>query len=182
MRIRPQFLLGLFGALAVLHPAMAEETRTNELLDALRSAPETGWEQVEAELLAEWSLSGSPAMNLLLDRGRTALEDDQPGFAIEHLTALVENAPDFAEGWNARATAFFQAGLLGPAVSDIGRTLALQPNHFGALTGLGLIMEETGDMRGAKRAYEAALAIHPRRPDLREAVERLEAELQGKDI
>ncbi len=81
-----------------------------------------------------------------------------------------------------RATAYYQAGLVGPALADIARTLTLEPRHFGALSGLGLILEETGQTEAAIRAYEAALAIHPNRPDLREAVERLEEDLQGEAI
>lgn len=110
------------------------------------------------------------------------MEAEDYGAAIEHLTVLVETAPDFAEGWNARATAYYKAGLVGPALADIARTLTLEPRHFGALTGLGLIFEETGDVEAAIQAYEAALAIHPHRADLGEVVERLEEELQGEAI
>jgi len=169
----------LFGLAA---PARAEDDSLSALFEALKAADSASWKRIEDQIWELWSRSGSPAMDLLLERGRAAMRDDALDVAIEHLTALVENAPDFAEGWNARATAYYQAGLIGPALADIAHTLTLEPRHFGALTGLGLILEETGDSRGAIRAYEAALAIHPYRPDLREAIDRLEDELQGEFI
>ena len=102
--------------------------------------------------------------------------------AIEHFTALTDHAPDFAEGWNARATAYFQAGELGPSVNDIAQTLTLNPRHFGALSGLGMIFEQLEQPEKALEAYEAALAIHPHLEGVIEAVERLEAETAGTDL
>lgn len=168
--------------LFVTPPAAADEARLNELFDALAEADETSWQQIEAKIWREWSRSGSPALDLLLDRGRDAMEADKPGEAIEHLTALVENAPEFAEGWNARATAYYSADLVGPALADIAKVIALEPRHFGALSGLGLILEESGHEQGALRAYRAALAIHPQKPNLVRAVERLEFALEGTAI
>lgn len=181
MRLRLALIIWI-GFLFMIRPAWSEEARTNELLDALKSAPENGWEAIEAQLLEEWSRSGSAALDFLLERGRSAIASEDTVSAIEHLTVLVEAAPTFAEGWNARATAYFHADMLGPALSDIAHVLALEPQHFGAITGLGLILEETGDPERAMAAYQAAIAIHPRRPDLREAVQRLEAGLAGKRI
>ncbi len=164
-------------------PAHAvDEERLDELFDSLEEADETSWEQIENKIWSEWSESGSPAMDLLLQRGREAMGEEAFDEAIEHFTALVENAPEFAEGWNARATAYYQAGLVGPALADIARTLELEPRHFGALSGLGRILEETGNDDAALDAYREALSIHPYRPTLIRAVERLELELQGKSI
>ncbi|MFN6979403.1 MAG: tetratricopeptide repeat protein, partial [Gemmobacter sp.] len=141
-----------------------------------------GWRRTEREILREWSKSGSAAMDLLLQRGRQALRDGDNAAAIAHLTALVDHAPDFAEGWNARATAYFGAGLYGPSVDDIARTLALNPNHWGALSGLGLILEETGFKPRAIEAYRAALAIHPHLEGIRARMDRLIRETAGQDL
>jgi tetratricopeptide (TPR) repeat protein len=102
--------------------------------------------------------------------------------AIEHFTALIDHAPEFAEGYNARATAFFRQGLYGPSMADIRATLALNPRHFGALIGLGAIMEEVGEPEKALSAYGAAAAIHPNEPDLKEAVERLQKAVSGTTL
>src|SRR5690606_16678794 len=115
-------------------------------------------------------------------RGREAMEAGDLKAAIEHLTALTDHAPEFAEGWNARATAYFLAGAFGPSVDDIRHTLALNPRHFGALAGLGQILEQSGRTRAAIGAYRAALAIHPHLDGIRNALERLERDTSGTDI
>ncbi len=177
-------IFSLLIFLALSGPAFGEERpeRLDRLFTALAAPDAAGWEQIEAEIREALAESGSPTLDLLLERGREALAAGDSRAAVEHFTALVENAPGFAEGYNARASAYFEAGLVGPAMADIARALALEPRHFAALTGLGVILEETGDAEGALTAYRAARAIHPHRPDLREAVERLEAALRGKEI
>lgn len=140
------------------------------------------WQSVETEILREWSRSGSPAMDLLLERGRRAMEAGDLTAAIEHFTALTDHAPDFAEGWNARATAYFHAGLFGPSLADIQRTLTLEPRHFGALSGLGLILESTGREERALEAWRMAHAIHPHSPGINDAIERLERQVSGTDL
>ncbi|MEO0990488.1 MAG: tetratricopeptide repeat protein, partial [Pseudomonadota bacterium] len=137
---------------------------------------------VEEQIWREWARSGSDAMDLLLDRARDAMEEGQWEDAIEHLTALTDHAPEFAEGWNARATAYFQVGLFGPSLEDIERTLALNPRHFGALAGLGMIMNEVGMKELALQAYRRAHELHPHRPDLKEAVDILDAEIGGQAL
>ncbi|HCQ64214.1 MAG TPA: hypothetical protein DIU07_03125 [Rhodobacteraceae bacterium] len=174
--------LALLAFLLVVAPAHGEGSRLDALFDALAALDEPGWEQIEDAIWEEWSETGSASLDLLLQRGREAMSAGDTAEAIEHFSALVETAPDFAEGYNARATAYFEAGLYGPSLSDIVRVLSLEPRHFGALAGLGVILEETGDRPGALEAFRAARAIHPHRSDLREAVERLEAELQGTEI
>ena len=140
------------------------------------------WEEVEAKIWREWSRSGSASMDLLLQRGRKAMQAGDTAKAIEHLTALTDHAPDFAEGWNARATAFFTADQFGLSISDIQRPLALNPKHFGALQGLGRILEELDREKEALKAYEAAAAIHPHRDGLKESIERLEKKVSGQDM
>jgi tetratricopeptide (TPR) repeat protein len=180
---------GLNGSGATLiAPAFAEGVSADEveaeaaLLAELADPENRAWRRTERALLARWSLSGSPAMDLLLERGRRAMAEGEFDAAIEHLTALTDHAPDFAEGWNARATAFYMAGQFGPSIADIARTLALNPAHFGALAGLGHIFRALDEPERALAAYRAALAIHPNKPELREAVETLEAALGGQDI
>ena len=99
--------------------------------------------------------------------------------AVEHFTALTDHAPEFAEGWNARATAFFMMHEYGLSVHDIEITLRLNPRHFGALSGLGMIYETLDLPKDALKAFRAALAVHPNRPDLLEAVKRLEDKAAG---
>ena len=159
-----------------------QEDPVTRLLGELAKPDQPGWEQIEGAIIAEWSKSGSAAMDLLLSRGKKALNAGDAPTAIAHFTALIDHAPDFAEGWNARATAFFQMDRYGPAMADIERTLALEPRHFGALTGLAIILEQVGYPEDALEAWRAVEAIHPHRPALKEALERLEREVGGRRL
>ncbi|HEX9856872.1 MAG TPA: tetratricopeptide repeat protein, partial [Paracoccaceae bacterium] len=152
------------------------------LFDKLATADARAAGRIEADIWREWSKSGSPAMDLLLERGRQAMQQGDTEAAIEHLTALTDHAPDFAEGWNARATAYFQAGKYGPSVADIRRTLVLNPRHFGALAGFGMILEELGRNEQALEVYRAAIAIHPQLQGVLEAIDRLEAAAAGQKL
>ncbi|WP_170290343.1 tetratricopeptide repeat protein [Rhodovulum strictum] len=165
-----------------LSAAWADGERAGALLDELQRPDLPNWKQVEREIWEEWAKSGSPSMDLLLKRGRDAITAGKFETAIAHLTALTDHAPDFAEGYNARALAYFRAGLYGPAIADLARTLELNPRHFGALTGLGAILEETGQLQAARDAYGAARAIHPHDPDLESAAQRLELLTAGRRL
>ncbi len=154
----------------------------DDLFDELQTAEPQAAERVERRIWREWSKSGSAAMDLLLKRGREALDEGETQDAIEHFTALIDHAPDFAEGWNARATAYFQAGLYGPAVADIAQTLRLNPRHFGAMSGFARILEETEQPDRALQVYRAALAIHPHLSGVSEAVDRLQTRAAGQDL
>lgn len=183
MGVHRSFLNPLVAAFVLLFalPAFAgaQTQLLDQLFDELQTPDLPNWEQVEGQIWTEWSKSGSSAMDLLLKRGRDAMEAGDFAVAIEHLTALTDHAPDFAEGYNARATAYFRDGLYGPALADIARTLTLNPRHFGALTGLGTIFEELGDEEKALDAFRAASAIQPHDPDLLEAIARLEKQVSG---
>ncbi|WP_347266849.1 hypothetical protein [Paracoccus sp. (in: a-proteobacteria)] len=139
------------------------------------------WARAEADILRIWSRSGSAAMDLLYKRGEAALDAGDTLSAIGHLTALTDHAPDFAAGWHLRAVAFYLNGDFGPALSDLAHTLQLEPRHFPALTQLGSILEELGERRRALEALRESLRIHPHQQDARDAVQRLERELQGMD-
>jgi tetratricopeptide (TPR) repeat protein len=156
--------------------------RLDQLFTALAGAGEDEWEAIETDIWVEWSHSGSAAMDLLLERGRQAMAAGDSEAAIAHLSALIDHAPDFPEGWNARATAYFQAGLYGPSLADIRQVLALEPRHFGALAGLGLILEEIGEEAGALEAYRLGAEVHPRRTSFVEGIARLERKVLGKGI
>jgi tetratricopeptide (TPR) repeat protein len=176
------FVLALWISMPLAAPAFAQAKELDRLFERLKEPVLPEWQTVEADIWREWSRSGSAAMDLLLERGREALQAGDFNAAIEHLTALTDHAPDFAEGWNTRATAYYFAGLYGPALADIERTLALEPRHFGALSGLGMIFEELGRKEQALEAWRLAHAIHPHSPDINEAIERLEHELSGTDL
>ncbi|MBL9049266.1 MAG: tetratricopeptide repeat protein [Tabrizicola sp.] len=187
MRVRPGILNRIVAALLPLFltcaMAMAEDqAKLDDLFTRLKSAGADEAGRIETEIWIEWSKSGSPAMDLLLQRGRDAMEMGDNLQAIEHFTAIIDHSPEFAEAWNARATAYFMAGEFGPSIADIAQVLSLNPRHFGALSGLAMIFEQSGKPERALEVYKAALAIHPHLQGATEAVERLEAEAEGQEL
>lgn len=172
----------LLALLVAVPGATAQEADLDDLFDGLRESGPEAARAIEGRIWTEWSRSGSPTLDFLLERGREALEAEQPALAVEHMTALIDHAPDFAEAYNVRATAYFQQGLYGPSLEDIRMTLSLNPRHFAAMSGLGLILEELGYEREALEAWRQVLAIHPHQEGAKEAVERLERQVEGQAL
>ena len=161
----------------------AQTAKLDDLFSRLQATANTEEaRRIEQEIWIEWSKSGSAAMDLLLERGRRALDEGQTQLAVEHFTALTDHAPDFAEGWNARASAYYSLGQFGPAISDIGRTLELNPRHYGALSGLAIIFEALGQPEKALEVYRKVLEIDPHAEGVPEAVTRLEEATLGQGI
>lgn len=121
-------------------------------------------------------------MDLLLKRGRDALAVGEFVTAIEHFTALTDHAPDFAEGYHARATAYYRANLYGPAVDDLETSLTLNPDNFNAIFGLGVLLEELGDNRKAAQLYRRVLALNPHHKNAESALEQLKTVGIGRTL
>ncbi len=162
--------------------AVLRRARLDALFARLARNDSTGWLSVQNEIWAQWSQSDSPAMDLLLRRAESAMESGRFELALRFLDDLVRLAPDFAEGWNKRATVYFLLEEYGHSVADIEHTLALEPRHFGALSGLGMILERLGDKHGAMRAYRRGLEVHPNLPGAAEGVERLSPDVDGREL
>jgi len=175
-------IVALFCVLLTFSLPVRAEEGLDDLFTLLAQPDLQNWEVVEEKIWLEWSRSGSASMDLLLQRGNQALDAEEYGTAIEHLTALTDHAPDFAEGWNARARAYYQVGLYGPAMADIYTALSLNPRHFAALTGLAVMLEDLGKPSEALAVFRQVTAIHPHRPDVITAIERLESQVDGQDI
>ena len=162
--------------------AVLRRDRLDALFERLAGDDNPDWLSVQNEIWAQWSQSGSPAMDLLLARAESAMGEGRFELSLRFLDDLVRLSPDFAEGWNKRATVYFLLGEYGRSVADIQRTLALEPRHFGALSGLGMILERLGDKVGAMRAYRRGLELHPNLPGATEGVERLAPEVDGRAL
>lgn len=154
----------------------------DELYEQLSGADADTQPRIEGQIVAKWEQSGSAAMDLLLRRGKEALEGGAPEVAIDHFSALVDHAPDFAEGYHGRATSYYLLGMVGPALDDLRQTLVLNPRHFGAMRGVGAILEGLERPEQALEAYRAFLDLNPASADVLEAVERLELQLEGQAL
>jgi tetratricopeptide (TPR) repeat protein len=126
-----------------------------------------------------WSVSADDEVNTLMLRGLRAMSDGDPKQALPVFDALVRRSPNFAEGWNKRATIYFLLGDFESSVSDIERTLQLEPHHFGALSGLGQIYLALDRDEAALKAFEAALAIDPHLIGVKAAVEGIKKKREG---
>ena len=98
------------------------------------------------------------------------------------LDAVIALKPDYTEGWNRRATLYYMKKDFGHALADIHEVLVLEPRHFGALSGLGLILQEIGDEKHALAAYRRALAIDPHLEHIGDVVNSLREKVEGRDI
>lgn len=178
-------ILAAFASVVMisLPSQMLAQDRTAELLQKLAEAADaTAAQRIENQLISEWSKSGSAAMDLLLKRGRDALEIKKNDVAVEHFHALTDHAPNFAEGWHGLALAYFQMERLGLAMDSLERVLAINPNHFGALRGVGAIQEQIGKRRLAYAAYERVLELRPHDEEVQQALSRLEREVKGVEL
>ena len=174
------FAVSLGGAPVV---AQDSDDPLAALLEELALAEtEQAADRLERQVRQEWEKSGSATMDLLLKRGKDALDVDDIEAALEHLTALTDHAPEFAEGWHALALAYYTADMFGPAADALERTLVLNPQHFGALRGLGAIFEQVNKPELAYDAYSRVLVLRPHDSDVIEALERLERRVTGTDI
>jgi tetratricopeptide (TPR) repeat protein len=153
------------------------------LFEALKVAPdESSAKAIEERIWALWLQSGSDTANILMTRVKTAVDGKDLELAIRLLDALVEIKPDYAEAWNRRATVFYMKKEFTRALSDIRQVLALEPRHFGAMSGLGLIMQDLGDDKRALDVYRRALSIHPRLQRIPDLVKTLTEKVEGREI
>ncbi len=160
---------------------LSDET-VDGLFERLRAADTREAGRIEAEIEERWSKSGSDSADLLLLRGRKALEGRDFKKAIAHFSRLIAFRPDFAEGWNARATAHFANRDLGRSLADLYEVLRLEPRHFGAMIGMALIMEGLDRESEAHAAYKAAKEIHPNVEGAEDGLERLRKSVLGEPI
>jgi tetratricopeptide (TPR) repeat protein len=131
---------------------------------------------LESAIQAMWMRSGSDTADVLMKQAGAAIEKKSYGSALAILDTVVELNPDFAEGWNRRATVHFLRGDYTNSQADIERVLELEPRHYGALSGLGAIEKERGNGRAALRALRRARTINPKLEDIDDRIRKLEQE------
>ncbi len=153
------------------------------LFESLREAgsPEVG-RGIEQLIWSIWLTAGGDEADRLMALSIEAMNARDLAAARTHLDALIALDPDYSEGWNKRATVHFLEGDFARSLADIERTLELEPRHFGALSGLGMILDRMNEKAGALKAFRDALAVHPQMPAVRSRVEALSIEVEGRDL
>ena len=155
----------------------------NTLFEALKIAPdETSAKAIEDRIWALWLVSGSDTCNLLMARVKTATDDKDLDLAVKLLDAVIELKPDYVEAWNRRATVYYLKQDYAHSLADIAEVLAHEPRHFGALSGLGLILQEIGDDKHALEAYRRALALDPHLENIPDVIKTLTDKVEGRNI
>ncbi len=137
--------------------------------------------RIEQEILRRFDRSGSPTADLLLGWAEKAMAAKNYPHALDILDQVILVKPDFAEAWNKRATVYYMLNDYSASLSDIRETLALEPRHFGALSGLGTILQALDRKADAVRVYKRALEIDPRL-DVKNTLKELEKETEGPAI
>mgnify|MGYP001214800467 CR=1 FL=1 len=134
---------------------------------------------VEEKIWALWSASDSPTAEVLLQQATRAIEEGAPAEALSILDRLIGANPDFAEAWNKRATLYYMMKRDDAALKDLAHVLDLEPRHFGALAGKGMIFERQKKYSLAREAYEEALAVNPTLEQVKDALKELDRKEQG---
>lgn len=180
------FMTWLATAATLTFTAPASASQTDPRLDALfaqlQAADDVGTARmVEQEIWGIWLMSPDDAVNGLMAQGLRAVSAGNPSAALEFFDEIVKIAPDFAEGWNKRATVHYLLGNYADSVSDIERTIRLEPRHFGALSGLGLVNLALGNEKQALTAFEAALQVYPLMSGANSHIRELRDKIKGRD-
>lgn len=129
-----------------------------------------------------WQRSGSDTVDLLMNRVGVLMEGKDLDIALQLLNSVIEIAPDYSEGWNRRAAVFFVKKDFSKSLENLRHALALDPSHYKAIQGLGLIMQELGDKEAALKAFRRALSVHPHLEDARQSERELTREVEGQGI
>ena len=174
-------------AACLLGPAIGRADQTDPALDELfaelnEADSRFAIKEIESQIQSIWSDPDSDSIDLLMNRAQEAMDQDEYDVALIHLDDVVDLAPEFAEGWNRRATLFYLMKRYDHAVLDIEKTVMLEPRHFGAWSGLGLIFLDIGNKEGALKAYRKALAANPHLARIGRVIKELEPDVAGRAI
>ncbi|KAB2848565.1 MAG: tetratricopeptide repeat protein [Hyphomicrobiaceae bacterium] len=181
--------LGIFACLVGLVPSQAQDEaksrrdKLDQLFSSLQAEKlESNADIIVLEIWRLWGQSGRGDVDRLLAEATDHMRSGANERALAVLDRIVELAPDFAEGWNKRATVLYLLDEHDRSLADIAKVLELEPRHFGAIAGSGLIAIARGDWKTALAAYRRALAINPFLKERLELIPALEEKVKGSPI
>jgi tetratricopeptide (TPR) repeat protein len=183
--------LALVAPLALVHPVAAATTiedsaraqKLDQLFRDLKAAKsESEGLAIENQIVSIWMASGDPKIDQAMEWAVDAMDLGAFDLALNYLNNIVVTKPTYVEGWNKRATLYYVIGHYQESLSDIAETLKLEPRHFGAIAGKGMVMMRLGETQKAIDAFKEALAIDPQLTQIQLQVFLLEDMLKGKRI
>jgi tetratricopeptide (TPR) repeat protein len=183
--MRRSFAAVIVVASTLSGPVVADQR--DPRLDSLFAQVQTTRDAEEAARLdrriwAIWLESGDGETDRLLAEGNLAMSSREWPTALTAFGRVIERRPDFAEGWNKRATLFYLLDRYDEAARDVERTLALEPRHYGARSGMGLIELRRRHPAEALEWFDKALVVNPNLERIREMADELEIKVRGKPI
>lgn len=190
--MRPLSGKALIGGLAVIWFLLAgagsaaadqKDARLPDLFAQLKAAADPmAASEIEAKIWTIWLEANDPAIDKLMSEGSDAMGLQKFGTALEKFNAIIAQKPDFAEGWNKRATLYYLMGNYEQSLADIDHTLELEPRHIGALSGLGLVNIRMEREEAAADAFKRVLVIDPQNGSAKTNLEIIEEILKRKQI
>lgn len=175
----------IFTVTVTVGTVSADQTdpRLNELFDALqRTTNLNSIRDTENEIWDIWLQHDNQDVMRLMALGTQRMNYQRFNDALLIFSQIIENYPEFAEAWNKRATLYFIVGDLDASLADIEKTLALEPRHFGALSGMGLVYVQRNELSKARQAFEKLISIHPHSPNAMENLRQVEASQRANII
>ena len=174
--------------LAIGHPLLAYADQNDPRLEQLFADLQTplsttAVEDIETKIWAYWtSFPDDESVENNMTKATRLMQSGRLKSAERIFSHIIDRAPDFAEAWNKRATIRFMIGNHDESANDIAKVLQLEPRHFGALSGLGMIHMRAGNWKSALKSYEAAFAIHPYLNNIETLIDNLTQRLKGQAL
>jgi tetratricopeptide (TPR) repeat protein len=164
-------------------PDTKHQPRLDQLFERLAaSGTETEAEGIAEQIARLWARSGSDTLDLLMDRVKQAMEAQDGVLALDLLDSVLALKPDWAEAYSRRAAVHFQLKDMDGAMRDLRQTLLLEPRHFQALAGIGMIFQQGGNEKQALAAFREALKLNPYIKGVKQAAEKLGVDHDGQGI
>jgi tetratricopeptide (TPR) repeat protein len=164
-------------AVARLKPAEIRSEQVDKLFARLiKSTDDAEAQRIEQSIWSLWMTSDSATADALLAQAMKASAANETGTALSILDNVIEVHPGYPEAWNKRATVYFLIGRYNDSLKDIDKVLELEPRHFGALSGRGMIKRQQGDLAAARAAFEEALSFNPHMDGVKRALEEIESQ------
>jgi tetratricopeptide (TPR) repeat protein len=164
-------------------PDPRHQSRIDQLFERLSATATEAEAQTIVEQIARiWSRSGSDTLDLLMDRVEQASKGGDNVTALDILDSVLALKPDYTEAFSRRAAVHYQMKDMDAAMRDLRQTLSMEPRHFQALAGVGLIYQTGGQPKLALQAFREALRLNPHMKGIKQAAEKLAVEHDGQGI